>query len=230
MLPEALSLHEELMLLALKDEEGTIIGGTMYPYAIGGAVVAELAIDGRIAVDPDSQKLSVSDRRPIGDPLVDDWLLQMTGSRKERRVADWVSRIAGQSDLKHRVAMQLVRRGILRADENKVLLVFKRKIYPELDPKPERDLMERLEHAVFTDDDVAPRTALLVALAHHSGLLRAVLGKQRVKGRKERLEALSQGSVAAGATKEAIAAMEAAMVVVTTVVPSIVATTVIVTS
>ena len=229
MLPEALSLHEELMLLSLKDEEGTVIGGTMYPYAIGGAVVAELAIDGRIAVDIDSQKLTVTDPTPIGDPLIDGWVSKMASSKKDQRVSYWVSQIAGTGDLKHRVAMQLVRRGILRATEDKVLLVFTRKIYPELDPKPEQELMHRLDRAIFGDEDVTARTAILVALAHHSGLLRAVFDKKRLKARESRIAALAEGSVAAGATKEAISAMEAAMFVAT-VMPSIVATTVVVTS
>ena len=205
------------MLLALKDEEGTINGGTIYPFELGGAVIAELAIDDRISIDPDSKKLTVTDRAPTGDPLLDHWLGQMADSKKTRRAAEWVGRVAGTGDLKHRVAMQLVRRGILRADEDKVLLVFTRKVYPELDPKPERELMDRLERAVFDDDDVAPRTAILVALAHHSGLLRVVFGKKRVKARRDHLVSMAEGSAAAGATKEAISAMEAAIMVVTVV-------------
>ena len=35
-----LFLYEEIMLLALKDEEGTIASGTMYNYADGGAIIA----------------------------------------------------------------------------------------------------------------------------------------------------------------------------------------------
>ena len=35
-----LYLHEEIMLLTLCDEEGTIASGTMYQYAIGAAVLA----------------------------------------------------------------------------------------------------------------------------------------------------------------------------------------------
>ena len=40
--------------------------------------------------------------------------------------------------LAHRLPDEaLCRRGILRMDEGKVLLLFKRKIYPELDPAPD---------------------------------------------------------------------------------------------
>ena len=39
-----LFLHEEILLLALKDEKGTIAPGTLYQYALGGAVLAELLL------------------------------------------------------------------------------------------------------------------------------------------------------------------------------------------
>ena len=47
----SLHLHEEIMLLALRDREGTVVSGTMYSYAIGGAVLAELLIEKRIDVE-----------------------------------------------------------------------------------------------------------------------------------------------------------------------------------
>jgi hypothetical protein len=40
-----LFLYEEIMLLALRDEEGTIASGTMYKYAIGAAVLSELLLN-----------------------------------------------------------------------------------------------------------------------------------------------------------------------------------------
>ena len=46
----ALFLHEEVMLLALRDKEGTIASGSMYQYAIGGAVLAELLLHDRVEV------------------------------------------------------------------------------------------------------------------------------------------------------------------------------------
>ena len=35
----ALQLHEEVMLLALRDQEGTVAGGTNYSLALGGAIL-----------------------------------------------------------------------------------------------------------------------------------------------------------------------------------------------
>lgn len=52
----SLFLQEEIMLLALRDKEGTIASGSMYQYAISGAILAELLLNNRIVVDESKKK------------------------------------------------------------------------------------------------------------------------------------------------------------------------------
>ena len=70
-----LYLHEEIMLLALRDEKGTVEFGTNYVHAICGAILAELLMAGRISVAEGKKKLvnPVSDE-PLGDPVLDECL------------------------------------------------------------------------------------------------------------------------------------------------------------
>ena len=217
MASDEMFLHEELMLLALRDREGTIVGGTSYTFAIGGAVFAELLLSERIGLERDGKKATVKvlDVTAFGDPVLDEWMAQMGGATKQRTPQDWVTRIANTKDLKHRIAARLCQRGILRMDEDKVLWIFTRNIYPELDPRPERKLMGRLESAIFQDGDVDPRTAVLLAVAHHAGILQAVFDKTRLKKRKARIQEISEAGLAAEATKEAIEAMHAAVMIAT---------------
>ena len=57
----SLFLHEEVMLLALRDEEGTIASGTMYQYAIGAAILAELLVpSAQIKLGREGQEISNS--------------------------------------------------------------------------------------------------------------------------------------------------------------------------
>ncbi|MFQ5703771.1 MAG: GPP34 family phosphoprotein [Gemmatimonadales bacterium] len=157
----SLYLHEEILLLALRDEADTIAPGTMYQYAIGGAVLAELLLHGRVTVEEAKRKkfLELVQTSPVGDPLIDECIARVANAKRRATLQTWVSRFAGVKNVKHRVAEQLCDKGILRADQDKVLLVFTRKTYPETNPKPERELMERLRKAVFTDTrDVDPRS------------------------------------------------------------------------
>lgn len=225
---EQLPLHEEVMLLALRDEEGTIAPGTMYQYALGGAILAELLLRGRIAVDDSGRKkrARVVDATPLGAPVLDECLALVGAAKRPKPLSDWVGKFARVSKLKHRVAERLVDRGILRDEEGKILLLFSRRIYPESDPRPERALTGRLERAIFTDAlDVDPRTVVLVSLANSAGLLRVVFDKKELKRRKGRIEQIVNGEVTGKAAAEAIEAMQAAMMVAV-IMPAVITTTV----
>jgi len=227
-----LHLHEELMLLAFRDREGTVVGGTMYSHAVGGAVLAELMMAGRLRAEGEGRRtrIHVAAPTPVGNELLDEWLATIAEREKPRTLPDWVGRVAMTKDLKHRIASGLCRRGILRTGEDKVLLIFTRKIYPELDPGPERELKSRLEEAIFgSPEEIGARTAVLIALAHHSGLLKAVFDKKALKSRSETIDRIIAGDMLGQATKEAIEAMQAA-IMVATIVPAIVASTTVTTS
>jgi len=216
------------MLLALRDEEGTIASGTMYQYAIGAAVLAELLLNKRIAVGESRRKKLVDliSSQPLGEPLIDQCLEKISNAKRRASLQTWVSRFAGVKNLKHRVALQLCERGILRAAEDTILLLFARKIYPEVNPEPERKLIERLRQAIFTDSrDVDPRTVVLVSLANSTGLLKVVFDKKELKGRKARIKEISDGEITGKAAKEAIEAMQAA-IMVCCIMPAIMTTTI----
>jgi hypothetical protein len=199
----------------------------MYQYAIGAALLAELLLSKRIEVEQSGKKKLVNliSPSPLSEPLIDE-CLEKVGSAKRRAVLQtWVSRFAGVKNLKHRVAQQLCRRGILRAEEDKVLLIFTRKIYPEVNPEPEAELIERLRHAIFTDaEDIDPRTVVLLSLANSTGLLKVVFDKKKLKGRKARIKQIVNGEITGKAATEAIQAMQAA-VMVAVIMPAMMTTT-----
>lgn len=223
-----LSLPEEIMLLVLRDRDGTVAGADRYHYAVGGAVLAELMLQQRVAVETDGknakkQYARVVDARPLGDPLLDECLARMAAAKKRARLQTWVSRFANTKRLKHLAAEQLVRRGILRVSEDKVLGIFRRTIYPELDPRPERSLLQRLQKAIFDEGgEVDVRTAILISLAGGADLLGLVFAKKDLKRCKTRIARISNGELVGKATREAIEAMRAA-VMVACIMPAIMA-------
>lgn len=217
-----LFLHEEIMLLSLKDEEGTIASGTVYNFAVGGAILAELLLGRRVTVDPSGKKklLTVSKTEPVNDALIDEWLIKMNSAKRRKTLQQWVTQIADTKDLKHRIALQLCRRGILKMDEKKMLLLFTQRIYPEINPAPERAIIDRLHQAIFTETDrVDARTVVLLSLAKSAAILPVIFGKKEIKQRKTRIERVINGDIAGKATKEAIEAMQAA-VMITCIMPA----------
>jgi hypothetical protein len=223
----SLFLHEEVMLLALRDQKGTVYAGSMYQFAIGGAVISELLLNNRLSIEERRFRklVDVVNASPLGDPLLDETLQKIRLAKRRASLENWVSRIANIRKLKHRVVERLCWRGILREDVGKVLLIFKRKIYPELNPAPERAMLSRLENAIFTDtSDIDPRTIVLLSLAHSSDLLKMSFDKKHLKERKKRIKQLISGEIVGAATREAIAAMQAGMTVAA-IMPAIIAST-----
>ncbi len=215
------------MLLALRDEKGTVFSGSMYNFAIGGAVLAELLMEKRVAIEAVKKKkfARVSSAAPLGDPFIDECLSRLVAAKKPAQLRDWVSKFANAKNLKHRVAEQLVRREILRVDEDKILGIFTRKVYPEVDPVPEREVIERLREAIFGEGPgIEPRTVVLLSLASSADLLRHVFDKKDLKARRARIEQVVNGELTGKATREAIEAMQAA-IVVAAIIPAIMVTT-----
>ncbi len=224
---DSLYLYEEVMLLALRDREGTIAAGTMYQYAIGGAILAELLLSNRVEIEQVRKRkfLKLTDPTPLGDLLIDECIEKVKNAKRRAVLQTWVSRFAGVRQMKHRVARQLCSRGILRMEEDDVLLIFKRKVYPEINPAPEQEVIRRLETAIFTEKtDIDPKTVVLLSLAKSAELLKVVFDKKRLKSRKARIEQIANGELTGKAAKEAIQAMQAA-VMVAVIMPMMMTTT-----
>jgi golgi phosphoprotein 3 len=215
-----LFLYEEVMLLSLKDEKGTMESGASYQIALGAAILADLLLSGRLEVEQEKKKKfarMISDR-PLGDELLDECLQRVREQKKRQQLQTWVSRFANTKRLHHRVAEGLCEKKVLRIDQDKVLGLFKRRIYPEIDAKPEREIIERMKKAIFGAGSVDPRTMAVIAIAEAANLLKNAFEKKRLKERKDRIKRIANGEAAGtttGATagkaaKEAIQAVQAA--------------------
>lgn len=213
---DTLFLHEEVLLLALRDKEGTIAAGSTYQFAIGGALLAELLFRDRVRLDQTSKKrlVEIVDVKSIGEELLDECLAAVENAKRRATSQTWVEKFARVKRLKYRLAGQLRERGIVTRNEDKILGIFTRTTYPEADPGPERRLIDRLSKAILLDSDsVDPRTVVLLSLAFYAGLLNGVVGKKELKARKARIKQIIEGDVTGTAVKEAIEAMHAAVAV-----------------
>ena len=224
---DKLFLHQQLLLLAIRDGEGTFHTG-MYRYAVGGAMVSELLIQQRIVANDDKKQIvAIVDDSSTGDEILDELLGLIAGAKKNRGMQHWVSKAALLPKLQHRLAQQLCHLGILQQDEKKVLWLFTQQIYPELDGTVEDGIRARMAKVMF-DEQANPdaRTAVLIALGLHAGLLRFNFAKDELSQHRVRIKNIANGDVlATGATQATIQAVQAAAVMAT-ILPAMTAATV----
>ena len=195
----SLFLYEEVLLLALHDEEGTF-SNHFVEYAVAGAVLAELLLDERIFIaDPKRKLVDHHDPDPVGDPIIDECQEMIVSASRRARLANWVSRLGRIPKLRQKVALQLCEREIIKADEDKVLFLFRRIVYPEINPEPEREIIARLEDAIFGEEKkLEPRTVTLVSLAYSVGLLKQNFGEKKIRARRKRIEKIVAGEATGG--------------------------------
>ena len=194
---EQLALHEEFGLLCLHDKKGTIISEKSR-LGIAGALLAELLLQGLIGVDASRRRklVDADQSRWVNDPILNECLQKIRKTERKAWLAMWVLAFAYRGRLARQVAERLCWRGILRAEEQKRLLFFSRQIYPEINPGPERAVIERLREAIFTDaDDISPRTVVLATLADACKLLHPIFGRKELGSREVRLKQLANGQL-----------------------------------
>lgn len=208
-----LHLHEQLLLLVLRDRKGTVdYRAGFYNLAMGGAILAELALAGVVRIE-ESRKAFVEPTPVTGRPrdeIMAEALDRVRDSKKRRRASSWVSTFGNLKRLRHRTALGLCRRGILRTKESQILLVFSRKLYPTIDPGPERRLIAGMRDAVMDDGGIEAGLGVVLSLAHATGSLRIHFERKELRERKERLKAIAAGEpFTTGAGQPAIAARKA---------------------
>ena len=113
-----LRFADELLLLLIDDKQGDLIPIPEWSLscALAGALLMDLALEGRIDTDPDS--LSLLDATPLDDDLLDPVLAEVAASDALRPAGYWVSHFAERGvDVRDQALARLTAQGILEVEE-----------------------------------------------------------------------------------------------------------------
>ncbi|MFG1920814.1 GPP34 family phosphoprotein [Cryptosporangium sp. NPDC048952] len=208
-----LPLPDELLLLAYDDAAGKpLVSTTTLDLGLAGAVLVELTLAGRIAVE--DKKVRVLDPSPVDDPVAEAAFDRIRAASKPRDPKSWLAPLA--KGLRERILDRLVETGVVEREESRVLGLFRAVRYPALNPAPETAAHGRLDAAVRHNDLSGRHTAALASLVHAVELGPKLFPDLPAKEVKARLTAISEGDWAAKAVKDAIAAIQVALMAATT--------------
>lgn len=208
---------EDLMLLLLDDKSGAIAGAGTLHYTLGGAVLVELALQGRIEIDEAESGLRAGLNGPVvhaaGDGPLSDPLLQAAYERvaeKPQRVQPLLIGIGG--DLRVTVLDRLLERGLIREEKRKFLGVIPTTRLPIDDGGHEAELRAKVVAVLEDGESPDAHTAAVIALLSSSGVLPSLHPAPKWSGTVQRRgKELEQGNWGAAAVNTAVTRTAAAI-------------------
>jgi hypothetical protein len=164
-------IAEMLLLTALNDKGRVPVGsGALIGVGLTGALLADLAIDGRLAVAEDGT-VRAADARPGDELLADacDAVREHLQGRNVRQVIGGLSHhIGGSWD---RVAGRLTAVGVLGRDRPSLLRPAR---HPVFDTAARQGVLDQVRAAAAAEGPVSPQVAVVLALIGPCRLLERV--------------------------------------------------------
>jgi hypothetical protein len=185
-----LNLPQSLFLLALDDYSGKLIPGTSLRFGLIGAVLVELALNGKVGLASGS-KLQVLDSSPTGDEILDAELTRITKLAQPQKISSWVNSL-GQKKLRKRITETLVAMDVLERDGTQYRGVIPNGIFPHENGSAKYWVKQNLRGIVLAAEPSEPRMLALLNLLHACQLLGLVFTKDERKEASRQLEKLTQ--------------------------------------
>ena len=213
-----LNMPEEIMLLLLDDRTGRPVGlpPPAADFAIAGAVLMELSLDGHI--DTDLAHLMVTSSKPAGHAVLDEALAMMAGTAGNHDSRYWISELGARGEqFRATLLARLVSHGVLRAEEGRFLWVFADRRYPKAaeGAAEVREVRARLRAIILSDDIPDARDALLIGLCRATGLVPLLLTPPELEETVTRVDQIADLEELNRSLAEVIRQLQASMVAFT---------------
>lgn len=205
-------LVEDLLLLLFDPRSGTIAGeGTLF-YALGGAVLADLALRGLVEVD-DRPSLTGPRVRAVGEAAPADELLRPAWQQVKDRARGAQGLLAGVGpQLREPTLERLVRAGHVGRRRTRFLGLLPTTTLVDGGSSRRDELLAEIRPVLVDGTDPTPRAAVLAALLSASGNLPALHRDIPWSGEvHDRGKQLERGDWGAAAVGEAMTRTAAAM-------------------
>ena len=158
-----LNLIEQFLLISLDDDEGIFIADVNHLYyGIAGALLLEMAFEGKIELKDD--KLILVGKPDSVDRLINQSIKGFM-NEKEQKVGYWIDAFKSNGkEIKNFTLDELISKGILRREKGKILWVIPYEKFPTEDPLPENLVRTRIENIVLHDSKPTSKDLMLLGL------------------------------------------------------------------
>jgi hypothetical protein len=209
-------IAEDLLLLLLDEKSGKVTASDSADVALGGAVLAELAILGAVTVEERTSRWKAP-KVTVTGPVPEDRVLAdavAIVAEKERSAQDLVGRLG--KGLVQTLGDRMADRGILERRQSRLLGMLPRTRWPAADSSHEAAVRQSLTSVLVQGTTPDPRTGALVAVLSAIDRAHKVVDHDGLSRRdvKKRAKEVAEGEWAAKGVRDAIKATNAAVLAV----------------
>ena len=189
------TLGEDLVLLAIEPDRGTVAARNRLPYGLRGSELVRLAASGRVGIT--SNRIVVLDDSPTGDERLDAALANLARSRRPPQPKAWVGHPG--SGICDAYLARLAATGAIREDRRMLLGFIPARRWRIADPARAADTRARLDAIVHATGPVNTAQAAFAGLASASGLGPVLYPGMANRHLRKRLERIAKGELTRGA-------------------------------
>lgn len=204
------TLGEDLVLLSVHPDNGTIVTKSRLGYGLRGSELVRLAASGRAGITGD--RIVVLDGQPTGDEQLDAALASLAGARRPPRPKTWVGHPGSQ--IVDTYLARLAATGAIRQERGTVLAFIPVVRWRIADTARAADARARLDAIARATGPVDTAQAAFAGLASASGLGPVLYPGRANRQVRQRLERIAKGEltqgVGAAQTAQATRATDAA--------------------
>ena len=181
------NIFESLFLLALDDEEGSIVESveSSLESILAGAVLAELVLQNRFNLT--DNRITVTDQTPTGHRILDKTLQDMIDAGKPRKLKYWFNTLTYKKALDE-VGQYLVEEGVLIRKKKHLHLVLAYGESPDGSVQSKYCLKNRLREIVLAGQPPELSEKVLLAFLYHAELLKLVFTHGERKAAQKRVK------------------------------------------
>jgi hypothetical protein len=166
-------IYEELLLLSIHEDKGIFIGSSTEAIKLGlvGAILDELALMGKI-LTTNNQRLHLAEDSQVNDAILDEAIVTLKESDKERKFGYWLKNIYQKPDkLRRQITESMLQKGILMQEDDRLQWVIPSPLHPEIKASTKYWVVNQLRSIVLAQGEVKSREIALLSLLSACDLL-----------------------------------------------------------
>jgi golgi phosphoprotein 3 len=161
------NLYEEMYLLTIHEDKGTILSAAQsnLPFGLAGALLTELALRGKLQVNP-RHRVEVVDASQTGDDILDEISQEISKSEQPRKIGYWINKLSDDhKKISKRLVERLVMEGIVVVEDKRMLWAIPCPGSPEPCGSAKYWLKARLRKLALADQEANLQDLALLNLA-----------------------------------------------------------------